>query len=399
MIQLEHILLIFPIIVTIIWFVTFSFSINSLKDPKILITILMGFAFITFLSGVALYGNLKNLYILVYPWAFITTISLFPLLYLYILAIIDPREFNYKKIIHFIPAIIWGLSAIIFFIFLLNSNEREIYLSEILLNKEFDLKNYTLKFSILKYIDKSAKALYILLSIVYYIKTYLVVKKHQKVVEDYFSSLKDVSLSWFNTLFIFFILALISGVLVHFLPRQTVFESQYLSSIPFFFLGLFFAILGNYTSKQKVNIFSSKLLIYDQVEDLKSAKTHSKIEELDNKSIEIDIKLKERLEEYFIKDEPYLNPELRIWDVVKDINTNRTYLSKLINQHYGVRFSTFINNYRIEKAKQLMQEKNNVTLDTISILSGFHNYTSFFRAFKTYEKITPTEYIKKINRQ
>ncbi|MBP1631702.1 MAG: putative transcriptional regulator, AraC family [Bacteroidetes bacterium] len=52
----------------------------------------------------------------------------------------------------------------------------------------------------------------------------------------------------------------------------------------------------------------------------------------------------------------YLDPNLSITKVAKEIGTNRTYLSKSINLKTGQNFNEYINNYRSEHARNFIRE-------------------------------------------
>ena len=88
-----------------------------------------------------------------------------------------------------------------------------------------------------------------------------------------------------------------------------------------------------------------------------------------------------------------MNPDLKIWDLSVELNTNRTYLSKLFNEKLNMNFSDFVNKFRVEKAKNVINNSN-LCNEEIAYESGFNSLTSFYRAFKKIEKITPAEYRK-----
>jgi AraC-like DNA-binding protein len=86
----------------------------------------------------------------------------------------------------------------------------------------------------------------------------------------------------------------------------------------------------------------------------------------------------------------HLQPDITINQLAKLCKTNRTYLSQLINEYYNVNFSTFINNLRIEEAKQILANpKEDVQLKTLYPILGFNSYTVFHDAFRKYIGVTP----------
>jgi YesN/AraC family two-component response regulator len=127
--------------------------------------------------------------------------------------------------------------------------------------------------------------------------------------------------------------------------------------------------------------------VYDlQLDELQSANIVAKKE-----STEI---LKEKLIELFLNEEVYKNPELKITQVSEMLSTNRTYISKLINTEFSCTFSEFVNRYRVEEAKQLLDKETSkgYSLDYIAEKSGFGSMVNFMRVFREIEGITPGRY-------
>lgn len=102
--------------------------------------------------------------------------------------------------------------------------------------------------------------------------------------------------------------------------------------------------------------------------------------------------VKTNLIAYFNKNKPWLNPNLNIWEVASEIGTNRSYVSKVINEHLGINFNHFVNNYRIKEAKSLLKANPELSVAEISEMSGFGSINSFLRIFKEFENCTPTEF-------
>lgn len=68
-------------------------------------------------------------------------------------------------------------------------------------------------------------------------------------------------------------------------------------------------------------------------------------------------------------------------------------LSRLFKKHTGVTMVQYLNNIRISKAKQLLEDRNkNIT--EIATLTGYNSATSFSRVFKQIMNISPQNYRK-----
>ena len=92
------------------------------------------------------------------------------------------------------------------------------------------------------------------------------------------------------------------------------------------------------------------------------------------------------------KEQPFLNSELKIADIASQLGTNVSYVSACINRQKGCPFSQFVNSYRINYAKKLLQHNPDKKILEVWTASGFANETSFFRTFKTLTGMTPTEW-------
>jgi len=93
---------------------------------------------------------------------------------------------------------------------------------------------------------------------------------------------------------------------------------------------------------------------------------------------------REKFEHYVWEHKPYLNPGLRITDIIYPLKTNRTYLSAFINREYGFNFSQFINYCRLQEYEQLCKDPDNAGRSILELIqaSGFNNYRNYHRARK-----------------
>jgi AraC-like DNA-binding protein len=94
---------------------------------------------------------------------------------------------------------------------------------------------------------------------------------------------------------------------------------------------------------------------------------------------------------------PYLNSSLTIRNLAKQMDLPMRQLSVLINQYLNQHFFDFVNEYRINKAKEILKnpEKKEVTILEILYEVGFNSKSSFNTAFKKHTGLTPTQFRKK----
>lgn len=109
-----------------------------------------------------------------------------------------------------------------------------------------------------------------------------------------------------------------------------------------------------------------------------------------------DLEIKRKLEHYMTTEEVYLDPSLTIFELSKGIGLTSAELSLFLNRDLGKNFFEFVNGYRIERAKKMLQDpgKKQMTILEILYAIGFNSKSSFNTAFKKHVGKTPTEYRK-----
>ena len=102
------------------------------------------------------------------------------------------------------------------------------------------------------------------------------------------------------------------------------------------------------------------------------------------------------LEAWLESEKPYCNPDFQLTDLRQVLPLNRTYLSQFINDTYGCSFYQFVNRYRIEEAKRLMNENPEMKLTDVAVRSGFSSLSVFSRAFSRETGLSPSEWSKNL---
>ena len=88
----------------------------------------------------------------------------------------------------------------------------------------------------------------------------------------------------------------------------------------------------------------------------------------------------------------YKNPSLKLPDVAQKLNILPHRLSQFINENLGKIFSLFINEYRVNEAKEQLLTNENYTLEAIGYECGFNSKSSFYSTFKKLAGTTPAKY-------
>lgn len=83
---------------------------------------------------------------------------------------------------------------------------------------------------------------------------------------------------------------------------------------------------------------------------------------------------------YMQKHKPYLNPDLKITDLLLPFATNRHYMSEFINKEYKMNFSRCINTFRMQEVEQMQNNSkyNGLSEVELALMAGFSSYRSYW---------------------
>jgi AraC-like DNA-binding protein len=102
----------------------------------------------------------------------------------------------------------------------------------------------------------------------------------------------------------------------------------------------------------------------------------------------------QRLNSYMETYKPYLNPDISLESLSKEISVNPRILSQIINETLNKNFKSYILEYRIKESTKMLEDTNLHKLTILEILYnvGFNSKSAFNNQFKLYTNLTPQEY-------
>lgn len=117
----------------------------------------------------------------------------------------------------------------------------------------------------------------------------------------------------------------------------------------------------------------------------------------ESKTEKVESDIYERLERLMKEDKIYRINDISLDKLAEMLDTNRTYISNVINKHAGMSFPNYINSYRINDAISVISDPDReVVLKAVCDEIGYNSLTSFYRAFQKETGCTPMIYRKKI---
>ena len=85
----------------------------------------------------------------------------------------------------------------------------------------------------------------------------------------------------------------------------------------------------------------------------------------------------------------FMNPNLKITDLVTALGTNRSAISACINSQRDCTFPQFVNTYRVARAQELLRNEPDIKIAEVWVKAGFSSEASFYRIFKAFTGTTP----------
>ena len=96
-----------------------------------------------------------------------------------------------------------------------------------------------------------------------------------------------------------------------------------------------------------------------------------------------------RFQRLMMDDQLFLQPGLSLEAVAVRLKSNKTYISKMVNQTYGIGFPEVLNILRVDYAQQYIRRHPDANQETIARSSGFQSASSFNTTFKRITGYTP----------
>lgn len=107
-----------------------------------------------------------------------------------------------------------------------------------------------------------------------------------------------------------------------------------------------------------------------------------------------DDNIRRRLIKYFEEEKPYLRADLSINEVASYLYSNKSYVSRVINDHFKKNFNQFVNFYRIEEAKRIFMTDRSLSITNWYQKAGFGSMASFCISFRIYTGASPADWCK-----
>ena len=238
---------------------------------------------------------------------------------------------------------------------------------------------------------------YLVANTIYVIGSIFLLNKHKKKLGDHFSYTEDINLVWLKVVVIGF--GALWGVILilHLFDKYPINAISPLGYLIYLASTIYIFFLGYFGFKQQV-IYSDKQIdisLSDKVVPINENGKEERYKRSSLKEKEAEVYL-ENLLDYFEKEKPYLNGQLKLVDLSEHLNISVHHLSQIINEQLGKNFFDFVNEYRVREVKARLSnsEHKQYTLLSIAYDSGFNSKSNFNSTFKKITGFTPSQYLK-----
>jgi AraC-like DNA-binding protein len=225
---------------------------------------------------------------------------------------------------------------------------------------------------------------------------------HENAVKNNFSNFNRLQFQWLRSFIVisFFVCTIIS-LAIYFMYVNF----PHWSNVRFLFVALtFFIYWISYTALSQPSVFSvikgqpgenhipalsPKLIVH------RPAKKYSN-SGLNEEDV---LRINSVLQKIMVDQKPYLNPELSINDLAGLVKCNRHHLSQVLNESLQQSFYDYVNNCRVEEAKQLLLDpsKDGHKIASIAYDAGFNSLSAFNDVFKKRTGSTPSQFRKEVH--
>jgi AraC-like DNA-binding protein len=289
--------------------------------------------------------------------------TVFPLIYLYIRSIVSPKDKIKHQLLHLLPSVLmFFVASYIFYIY--TSKKDMLYFLEH--NRQGDhFEEYS--FFVLKVSRYVHLTLIAIQGALYAMAFIRIPKEFDLKLRNEFSNIENFSINWINKYLLSFAVVVAGGFVAYAIfPLKGV--ADFIIKLLFFVFSAFVCRLGILALRQQQ---VAEIDLDDIIPDVVLQSEQAQI---------TDTKLVKKLTEYMIKKQLYLQPDISLTSLACTLGTNRTYLSAIINQQYGMNFNAYINSLRAEFAKQFLEENPNTKKEELCHKAGFGSISTMQRA-------------------
>ena len=299
--------------------------------------------------------------------------AVFPLYYLYIEELTEYRPNRWRQVLYLLPSLICFFATGLLYL-LMDAGQTATFIQQCLYGGEIaSLSGLAWWQGLAHAAVRIVFALQIPLVLFFGFRR---ITAYNTVVESNYSNIEGKRIVGVKTLLVLFAVTSFFAFVFNVIGRQQFVDGPEPLTFPAVLFSLLLLLIGHVGLSQQFSVQDIEAEVFQEA----SVPDESGYSEL----LERIIKL--------VNDEKlFLYPNLKVSDLAKQINSNRNYIYHAINVEMGTSFSDYINGLRVDYAARLLEANPDLSINEVIIKSGFTSTSAFYRNFKKFKGITPTE--------
>ncbi len=395
MLMLYYFLLLLPCFANLFWSATLACRVRrNLRPQNIwigtsLLLAVNGFIWATYLSG-----NERELFYRMDIVEAFTMLAFPAFLYFYYRSLTDERPLTWRDAMWLLPALLIGTGTVVLYS-AVDGQQAPAIMSEMSHGGASARQAVEPTYRVLYFVSVTlyniAARLQLLAVVVYAVIRYL---RYRRRLDDFFSNPEGKSMENNRTM-LWLVFALLLCLVAASAGRFYYYDHQVWGCCIMAATGIVSFAMGYNVCELKYT--AADLAGEERRGDL-LVQPRDDTSEKDKSTAQIDGKqarLAAEFDRLMDQDHIFLQNDLRLDDVALMMNTNRTYISRMINERYGLSFSEVVNRRRIAWARELLSNNPGMLQEQVAEASGFMHASAFSRMFR---QVTGTTYRESIKR-
>lgn len=379
-----NILIFSPMFVSMFWAILLLLVPQKTNKAKHFLGLFMIGAFLVYLSHAIFFSKQIELYLFFDPIYVFATLSVYPLFFWYIKLLTVNNKYELKMLWHFVIPFVFSISMAIVYRFMDNPTG---YINHFLYHN-YDAGLEYGKYWNLQHFIFGLSRMFLFLQVAWVLWRGLrLIRNYESRLKEFYSNLEGRSVDWAKWIIVVFSITALMSSLLNVLGRSYFAVNSMFVFLPALIFSVLLFLIGYLGQLQSHSVYDFNIDVEN--DDDKSIKT--KLVRIDEEMhIEIEL-LMQRIIDAFEQKKLYRHKDLKITTLCEMMNTNRTYVSRVLNEFFDCSFSDIVNKYRVEEAKKQIEADvdEKLTLEVIAEKVGYASAGTLIRNFKSYYGYTP----------
>lgn len=387
---------ILPFLTALVW-LFIMISIKEKGHRRSLLITLFAYSSVIYLCHAVFFNYWYELYMILDSFWVFSSLMVYPIFYIFIRVMTTEEKLEWNWIWFALPpAILATISGLLYL--LMTPAESEAFVRGVLYEQPgFDIDTTLVYLQSIRV--TTVKVMFFIQvtgTLIFGLK--LIINFNNRI-KDYYSNTSGRDMTRMKWILGLFVLFSITSIASNFLDKSFFITHPRLLIFPAILFSFFLTALGCLLYKQKFGVENFILEIEEDELRVTDIFSNKSIRRSNAKQFKVSgmTHLKDQINHLLKKEEIFLLHDLKISDIANFLDTNRTYISKIISEEYNSSFSELINSHRVNYAMTLLVKKGEtLTMSEIANQSGFSSESTFFRTFKSKLGVSPGEFRKQL---